>query len=275
MGSLHPLSLNMIVIAASGERKTSVEKYFTKIFSDVLKVINKHIKNSNDGFEGDLRKWQLRNKHLERAYTEAKKRNTACWEEADLDEHMLKKPKKLDSITMVHDDFSIEALLQSLYCNMPVASIMTSEGAKVLNGISLNSMVPLNTLWDGGSVNVQRISREGFVLENTRLTTSLMIQPDVLKNIMSKRPDELRGSGYLARALVCKPISKIGHRPVLITKVYNEKLSNFHSRLMSQVIKLMRSLSDVDVVRQELFLEPQAELEWISYANFIEHNMLP
>ncbi len=273
-GSLHPLSLNTIIIAGSGERKTTVEKSFTKVFSDALEVINKHVKNSNSSFEADLKKWEREDKCLERAYVLAKKKNNVGWEEVDLDKHQSKKPKKLNHITMIHDDYSIEALLQSLYCNMPVASITTSEGAKVLNDINLKSMVHLNTLWDGGNVDVQRVTRDGFILKNARLTTSLMIQPKVLEKIMSKRPDELRSSGYLARALVCQPISKIGHRSMLVTKVYNEKLGNFHSRLMSQIIKLMCSLSDSEVSRQELILDQQAEVEWINYVNYVEHNML-
>ncbi|WP_423969878.1 DUF3987 domain-containing protein [Citrobacter werkmanii] len=77
---------------------------------------------------------------------------------------------------------------------------------------SLGELDKLNTLWDGSSVIVDRISREGFVLQNARLTLSLMAQPSVISRFMAKRGEEARGTGFLARFLIAKPRLMAGQR---------------------------------------------------------------
>lgn len=273
LGGIHPLSLNTIVIALSGERKTTVDNFFTKVFTVILKVINTKIQDLNKGYESEVDKWQTDGKILKSAYMFAKKNGDAAAEELAYESHKQLKPERLDYLGFVHDDFTVSALLQSLYANMPVASIMTSEGAKVLDDANMKCVPFLNKLWDGASVQVTRVVRDSFWLRDACLSTSLMIQPDVLKKILDKRYDELRSSGYFARALVCYPQSNIGRRPVFCTQRYTEKTDLLHAKLAGLMIKLLRSLSDPEFKRQALELDQEAEQMWLYFANDVETKM--
>jgi hypothetical protein len=139
----------------------------------------------------------------------------------------------------------------------------------------MKSIPMLNKCWDGDALQVTRISRESFWLKNSRMTTSMMIQPDLLTNIVSKRHDELRGSGYFSRALFCFPKSNIGNRSIVVTKKYTAKTDLLYSRLGSLSIQLLSSLSDLNYKRKILKLDQEAEQMWINFANYVESNTNP
>jgi hypothetical protein len=275
LGSVHPLSLNVLIVAPSGSRKTTVDRHFAKVFTIFTEVINEHIQTRNEEVEALLEKWEIDNKILKKAYKVAKENDSVIEEEEALVQHQKLKPKKLDFLTMVHDDFTISALLQSLYSNMPVALISTSEGAKVLDDSSMKSTPILNKLWDADTVQVSRISRESFRLNDAKMSSNLMIQPDVFSNILNKRGDELRGSGYLSRTIFCFPQSNIGQRPILTTKQYTKKTELLHSRLGSLCIQLLLFLSNPKSKRKQLQLDQEAEQLWINFANDTESKAKP
>ncbi|MCF2948495.1 DUF3987 domain-containing protein [Paraglaciecola aquimarina] len=275
LGSLHQLSLNVNIAALSGERKTTVDRYFSKVYTILMEVINEHIQTLNNEVDESLEKWELDNKILKRAYKIAKENDSVIEEEKALSEHQKLKPEKLDFLTMVYDDFTISALLQNLYANMPVALISTSEGAKVLDDSSMKSIPLLNKCWDGDALQVSRLSRESFWVKEPKVSILTMIQPDLLTNILSKRYDELRNSGFLSRGMFCYPKSNIGRRPIVTTKKYTDKTNLLYSRLGRLSIQLLSSLSDSNFKRKELQLDQEGEQLWINFANYVESNTNP
>jgi hypothetical protein len=274
LGSLHALSLNILIKGLSGERKTTVDRYLTSVISSFVSIINSKIDQANESVKSDLEKWELENAILKAAYKRAKRQGESHAEEEALDRHQALKPQELDFLAMIHDDFTMSALLYSLCANMPVASIVTSEGAKVLDDANMKNIPFLNKLWDGGPVQVSRISRESFWLEDPRLSTAIMIQPDVADKIISKRHDELRSSGYFSRALFCYPLSNIGKRHIGVTKQYDEKIKTLNARLGVLCIDLLMSLSN-STARKVLELDQEAEQLWLDFANHLESQMGP
>jgi hypothetical protein len=275
LGSVHPLSLNVLIVAPSGSRKTTVDRHFAKVFTIFTEVINEHIQTRNEEVEALLEKWEIDNKILKRAYKVAKENDSVIEEEETLAQHQKLKPKKLDFLKMVLDDFTISALLQSLYSNMPVALISTSEGAKVLDDASMKSTPILNKLWDADTIQVSRISRESFLLNNARVSTNIMVQPDPFMHILDKRRTELMGSGTLSRTIFCFPQSNIGQRPILTTKQYTKKTELLHSRLGGLCIQLLLFLSNPKSKRKQLQLDQEAEQLWINFANDTESKANP
>ena len=273
LGSVRPLSLNMITVALSGERKTTVDRIFLMVLAIVMEVINEHIQKLNNKADAELEKWGVDDEILIKKYKAAKRTGPAVEEEAALSRHKKMKPQKLDYLMMIHDDFTMSALLLSLHDNMFIASISTSEGAKVLDDASMKTIPILNKAYDGDPVQVSRISRESYWLKNFRLSTSLMIQPDVLKKIIGKRHDELRSSGYVARSILCYPESNIGRRPIVTTRQYTDKIDLLYARLGRLCIELLLSLSDPEFKRKELMLDQEGEQLWLNFANDIESKM--
>ncbi|MFL0798746.1 MAG: DUF3987 domain-containing protein [Cellvibrionaceae bacterium] len=275
LGAIHPISLNVLTVANSGERKTTVDKSFSKSTRLLEKVINNFIREYNENVDAELESWEVENKVLKSDYKAARKKGVWVKEKNALYEHSKLKPERLKYVSLTHDDFTDASLLRDLNDIIPVAAISSTEAAKILDGAGINLTPVLNKLWDGAGIHVSRISRESFWLENVRLSTSLMLQPELMRKILRKREDELRGSGYLARTIVCCPESKIGSRPVAVTKPYTEKCDLFHRRLAELCVELLWALVKPDFKRKLLKLDQAAEQEWLRFANDIESKQQP
>ena len=58
-------------------------------------------------------------------------------------------------------------------------ALVSSEGGIIFDGRAMSKLGILNSLWDGGSLFIDRKSSPGIILKDPRLTVSVMIQPDV------------------------------------------------------------------------------------------------
>lgn len=275
LGTTHPLSTNSIVIAESGERKTTVDNVLSQAFSTFTNIVNEEISCKNNSFHGRLEAWKAIKKILASNYKSALKEGEGAWERREFEEHETKKPILIPNVAIKHSDFTISALLENLFGNSPVACISSSEGAKVLNDVNMSHITPLNLLWDGNPVNVIRSTKSSIYLNNARLTTALMIQPDVLSKILKKGNGVMRSSGYLSRALICCPKSNIGNRKVYATEKSQEKVDAFHTRITEMLIELMLALFQKNFTRKELELDNEAERMWLNFSNEVEDKMRP
>lgn len=113
---------------------------------------------------------------------------------------------------------------------------------------------------------VDRISREGFILSNARLTLSLMAQPSVISRFMGKRGDEARGTGFLARFLVAKPTPMAGKRKdIQLSDLPRQK--TFNARIRERLTFVASS------ERQTLSFSEKAKDKWFEYSHHIEQQM--
>lgn len=264
-----PTSLMLLTIADSGERKTTTQKYFFESIS----TLNDAAYQANEAALMENRVqhqlWNAHKRHLERMYS----KSAALEDEATtraarkaVEEHLRTEPEPARSSKFLYEDTTPPALVQMLYENTPNGCLLTSEASSIFSGKALGELDKLNTLWDGGSVIVDRVSREGFILKDARLTLSLMAQPSVITRFMSKRGEEARGTGFLARFLVAKPRSMAGQRPAgqLSTMPRREA---FNTRIR-QRMDLITS-PERQVLR---FSEPASDT-WYRYHHYLEKQM--
>ncbi|MFV3372491.1 YfjI family protein [Pseudomonas sp. NY15435] len=268
-GNRSPTSLMLLIIAESGERKTSTQKYF-------FKSINNKNSAALSAHEIALREhrvqhkmWSTEQRHLERMY--GKYASLGEVESADaamkeIEEHLRTEPYPSSSGKFLYEDTTPQALVQFLYENSPNGCLLTSEANSIFNGKILNELDKLNTLWDGGSVMVDRLSRDPITLDNARLTFSLMAQPSVISNFMGRRGDEARGTGFLARFLIARPRSKAGSR------VFNQRSSQpRHAAFNDRISELLES--PPPEAKQVLRFSEPAKRRWIFLNEFIENEM--
>lgn len=214
-GRLAPTSLMLLTIADSGERKTTTQNYFFEAIHSLNDAAYQASKIAATEHRVTHQLWNTRKRHLERMYSKYAAQGDEVATQTTLDaiaEHVRAEPQVARSDKFLYDDTTPQALVQMLYENMPNGCLLTSEANSIFSGKALGELDKLNTLWDGGSVIVDRVSREGFVLQNARLTLSLMAQPSVITRFMEKRGEEARGTGFLARFLVAKPRQMAGQR---------------------------------------------------------------
>lgn len=208
-----PTSLMLLTIAESGERKTVTQNYFFEAITNLNDVAHRTNEAALLQQKVDHQLWITQKKHLERAFNKCATQGDEAATHAALEavaEHLRAEPQPVRSGKFLYEDTTPQALVQMLYENIPHGCLLTSEASSIFSGKALGELDKLNTLWDGGSVKVDRISRDSFVLQNARLTLSLMAQPNVINRFMSKRGEEARGTGFLARFLVVKPRTMAG-----------------------------------------------------------------
>ncbi len=214
-GNRAPASLMLLTIAESGERKTTTQNYFS---GSIDKINGKAIEaNSKDLREHRIKHklWKTELRHLERMY--GKYASVGDDEAADaatkdIEVHLRLEPVPNPSGKFLYEDTTPQALVQFLYENAENGCLLTSEANSIFNGKAMSELDKLNTLWDGGTLIVDRLSRAPITLRGARLTMALMAQPSVISNFMGRRGEEARGTGFLARFLVAKPKPKAGER---------------------------------------------------------------
>lgn len=210
-----PTSLMLLTIADSGERKTTTQKYFFESSQAINSAAGKAHLDALREYRAENEKWTAHKRFLERSYS----KHASEGDEEEMSKaleaigaHTHNKPTPTPSNSFIYEDTTPAALMVNLYENTRLACLLTSEASSIFSGKALGELDKLNTVWDGGSVSVSRISRESFILEDARLTMSLMAQPSVISSFMGKRGEEARGTGFLARFLVMRPCSMAGYR---------------------------------------------------------------
>ncbi|MDN4546365.1 YfjI family protein [Pseudomonas sp. C32] len=264
-----PTSLMLLTIADSGERKTTTQNYFFKAINVQNDVAYKANHEALAEYKVQHHLWGTLKRQLERTYSKCASQQDDSVTLAARDavaEHVRTEPQPERSGKFLYEDTTPQALVQMLYENTPNGCLLTSEANSIFSGKALGELDKLNTLWDGGNVIVDRVSRAGFILQNARLTLSLMAQPSVIARFMGKRGEEARGTGFLARFLVVKPRQMAGQRsPVKLSALPRQQAFNarIHERLTSAV------KPDRQILR---FSESAADL-WLQYSRGLEQQM--
>jgi hypothetical protein len=221
-----PVSLNVVVIAESGERKTSADKRM----------------------RAGLLEWQRAERELQRPELERQQTLVAAWKaerEGILQAIKAARagggkrkpdPLALDALTqelvqldarrpaepmvptLFLEDATPEALALRLGQGWPSASVWSDEGGTVVGGHGMSEdsvlryLALLNRFWDGGTFDRSRAGSNSVEVKGRRLTVSLMMQRVAYEKLLAAGGGAARGTGMLARALVCSPFSTMGTR---------------------------------------------------------------
>lgn len=264
-----PASLMLLTIADSGERKTTTQNYFFEAIHTSNNSAHQAHEATLQEHEIEHQLWLTHKRHLEQIY-----RKTAARKENDnmdgafkeLTKHVSSEPRPARSNKFLYEDTTPQALVQMLHENAPNGCLLTSEANSIFSGKALGELDKLNTLWDGNNVIVDRISRESFILQNARLTLSLMAQPSVIARFLDKRGEEARGTGFLARFLVVRPRPMAGKRiQRKLSKLLRKQ--EFNARISTHLKK------PIPTNRQVIsFSESAADL-WYEYSEQLEQHM--
>ena len=128
----------------------------------------------------------------------------------------------------------------------------------------------LNRLWDGKPYNSHRKTSKNVMIANRRLTISLMLQPLILQQMLSKNGGVNRQSGFMARSLMTFPDSTMGNRFYQEPPDSLTELSAFHQRItdcLDETLTLDRNGCHELPTLQFL---PAAKSRWVSFFNDVE-----
>ena len=206
-----PLSLYIMTIARSGERKSSCD-------APVMAALREHEMEQAKSHREAVISWE--NKHAlwkgERNYIVKKgKGEKRVAAQNDL-EALGPEPAAPPTADRTVTEPTFEGLTRLFAQGQPSLGIFSDEGGQFLGGHAMNSdnrqktLAALNDLWQGNPIRRTRAGDGHLTLYGRRLAMHLMVQPSVARAFMS---DPLAAdTGFLPRFLICEPPSTIGTR---------------------------------------------------------------
>lgn len=219
-----PISLNFIVTADSGERKTSADKAFSKTAREWEKKqrLEKQaeLKQAKILMDAYL---ATRAGIIQQITAASKNGGTAAADQlaalqTALQQLDMEAPQLPVIPTLLFEDVTQEALIDELAKGHPSAALYSDEAAIVVGSHGfhpercLRYFGLINRLWDGNGYKRQRITSESISFYGRRMTCSLMMQLSVLKALVNMADGQSRNTGFLARVLLACPESTMGTR---------------------------------------------------------------
>ncbi|MDK9584652.1 YfjI family protein [Lelliottia wanjuensis] len=207
-----PLSLFIITLALSGERKTTVEKLLMRVFREYDSKAAEQYQLDLQNYQILSDIWKTEKKALESALKAAVKGGKEPQEFRDrLEAHGHKKPNEPVKRQLIYDNTTERALLEGLRGSGASAGLMSDEGGNLLKSNIFSNLPTINKFWSGGEAPVNRM-KDCFIVKNARLTMHMMVQPDLFLSSEKLTEHFFRESGAGARFLLSYPVSTMGER---------------------------------------------------------------
>ncbi|MBB3303905.1 MULTISPECIES: YfjI family protein [unclassified Enterobacter] len=262
---LGPVSLFIVTIAESGERKSSVDKMIMGPLFHIDEKNAEAYRLSYDIYKRDMEIFAVQKQALmSRLKSETKlgintddiKERLSVLEQA--------KPVKPIRQRLIVNDATPAALKQMLANKGASTGLMSDEAGMVFSGKALEQLPMLNKIWDGSSFVVNRANFPELSIKDVRMTMSLMAQPEVVKSFIHRGKGEARHTGFLARCLIGYPESTQGTRLIGDAETSIEHLPNFHKKL-----SYFAAMTTNDL-RIMMHFSSDAEQAWREFYNRIE-----
>jgi putative DNA primase/helicase len=215
-GERKPLSLFLLTVALSGERKTSVDKLVLGAAKLQEREDLANYEVTYDLYEEEMVRWKAEN---EKRNNKKPPKNQAASDYELLAEHeATPKPKAPIMPLRFFEDPTAEGLYKLLAVGQPSVGMFSDEGASAIGGHALSKDHALKTmamwckLWDGSNLTRVRAGEWASALYGRRMSMHIQAQPEVMDKLTSD--PMANNQGFLARCLVAWPESTIGTRYV-------------------------------------------------------------
>ncbi|MHB8493711.1 MAG: YfjI family protein [Casimicrobiaceae bacterium] len=218
-GLTGPVSLYLLAIADSGERKTTCDRHFLDGLREWERDQEERLRPDAAKNRAALASWEQRRDGIKARIKEAAKRGEpTANDETELAQVEADRPALLRVPRLIHGDTTPEALAWNLANGWSSGGVMSSEAGIVFGGHGMQSdavmrnLSLLNALWDGVAHRVDRRQSDSFLLTGARLTMGLAAQPETVRQFLEKTKGLARGNGFAARFLIAAPASTQGTR---------------------------------------------------------------
>lgn len=257
-GRHYPLSLYLITVAASGDRKTAADRYALL-----------------PARQWEREQWQHYREQLFRyraAQRQAQRINPA--DPAPTNSVPLE--AEPSAPRLITTDPTIEALIKGLCHDLPSMGLFCDEGGQFLGSSTmsrdnrLKAVTTLSSLWDGSPIDRARsMAGESLRAYDRRLSLHLMLQPYLAMQLLSD--PLLQGQGILGRCLMTWPTSLAGQRSYQAVDLSKDAaLRRFHHRLSALFYQPWSLSADGALQLSKLSLSPLARRRWIDLHDAIE-----
>lgn len=277
------ISLYFLVIAESGERKSTCDGIFSSAIRHYETQQQEDAKPAIKEYNAEKSIWDATKSGLldaikQNAKGKSKDGLNADQLERELINHEKKEPTPPRVPRLIYSDFTPEALTHSLGTKWPSGGVISSEAGAVFGShgmgkdSQMRTLANLNQLWDATKLTFDRRG-ESYTVEGARLTISLQVQESTLMEFFNKTGTLARGTGFLARFLMAHPESTQGTRKFTEPPENMPALADFHQQI-NRILQAPAPINDrggLDTVM--LTLSPEAKEAWVKFHDAIEEGL--
>lgn len=271
-GGVVGTNLYVLQEGKSGERKTTVDNFFTRSIRSFEKSKNKAYESVTALHSAKLSVWSTKKRALEKLLAKSIGTDDTTAFEERLILHSLEKPVRPPKIKLIFDDTTMQALKNGLN-QFRSAMILSSDSKKLITNLLIANDAEFNKLWSCEDVAVDRVNSLSYTIENARLTASLMIQIEVLRRIMRGKGTEAMESGLFARFVFSHDRSTQGERIIDISVDSTPAIDTFNARVDELLDRIEAAGLDKDFKRETLKFSREAAAAWTLYFNDVETNI--
>ncbi|WP_460950645.1 YfjI family protein [Pseudomonas marginalis] len=257
-GRSYPLSLYLITVAASGDRKTAADR---------CALLSAR--------QWEREQWQRYREQLARyrvAQRQAQRIKPGDPEPAN----GMSLEAEPSAPRLITTDPTIEALIKGLCHDLPSMGLFCDEGGQFLGSSTmsrdnrLKAVTTLSSLWDGSPIDRARsMVGESLRAYDRRLSLHLMLQPYLAMQLLSD--PLLQGQGILGRCLMTWPSSLAGQRSYQAVDLSKDAVLKRYRHRLSALFHQPWSLSaDGALQLSPLNLSPLSRRRWIDLHDAIE-----
>lgn len=244
-----PVSLYVLTIAKSGERKSTTEKLLMAGVRDYERQANRAFEVDCTAHKNEAELWRADH---DLAVNQRKKKGadrTAI--QADL-EALGPEPEPPLKPFLTSTEPTLEGLHKLYAVGQPGLGVFSDEGGGFLGGHGmskenrLRTLAGLSDLWGGEPIKRVRAGDGASTLYGRRLAMHLLVQPVAAEELLAD--PMAQGQGFLARFLLAHPPSAIGTR--LARPEANTPALDLFAARMTEVLNTPKPIADG--TRQEL-----------------------
>lgn len=269
-GSITHCSLYTLILADSGERKSTVDKLVCQPLLEHDEALEGAYREQSSNYLFDHEMWKLQRQELVKQIAKMQRKGgdtRQLREKLSAFQHT--EPNKPRQKRFILQDASEPAILDAINGEGQSIALMADEGGIVLNSPAFEKQGVMNKAWDGGPIKFTRAYRE-VSAKDVRLTLSLMVQVDVFQEFLRRRKSVIRGSGFLARFLMCFPPSTQGFRNSTNIERSWPKLALVHQRMREILATTENQNASKDTI---LEFDEDAKAAWFEFVNAVEVNI--
>ena len=257
-GRNYPLSLYLITVAASGDRKTAADRCALL-----------------PARQWEREQWQRYREQLAR-YRAAQRQAQRIKPGHPEPANGMSLEAEPSAPRLITTDPTIEALIKGLCHDLPSMGLFCDEGGQFLGSSTmsrdnrLKAVTTLSSLWDGSPIDRARsMVGESLRAYDRRLSLHLMLQPYLAMQLLSD--PLLQGQGILGRCLMTWPTSLAGQRSYQAVDLSKDAaLKRYHHRLSALFYQPWSLSADGALQLSKLSLSPLARRRWIDLHDAIE-----
>ena len=275
-----PVSLFLLTIADSGERKSTCDSFFTKAIREYEEAQAELAKPTIKNHKAAIEAWEAKRGGIKEKIRQLAKENKPTANlEATLRDLENSKPEPPRVPRLLYADATPEALAYGLARNWPSGGVVSAEAGIVFgaHGMGKDSVMRnlalLNMLWDGGHLTIDRRTTESFTVRGARLTVALQVQEATLRTFFDRSGGLARGTGFLARFLVAWPESTQGLRQFTEAPANWPALAAFNRRIAA-ILEQPAPVDENGTLNPPLLpLTTDAKAAWVAFHDVIESEL--